>query len=218
MLSLPSSTSPGGFWGLETTYGSESYVPVPCPFLLYSPVPVVLLTWLHPCTGTEQLYNPEKLWSYSQSFTFDIEKANLQTMSCKFEDCRCWWAKLCVAHSRQGASKKIPKIHSCCTQAGLFEWETQTLPRSISQCFPSITGAWKITHIDFSCLGTDSKGPKALPIPIFCSAGGCNTLYHCSIALPSVLLYIPNPRPVHSNSFSFSRLNPAFGDHHRYVL
>lgn len=152
----------------------------------------------------------KKLWSYSQPFTFDIEKATLQTMSCKFEDCRCWWAKLCIAHSCQGAPKKIPKIHSYCTRAVLFERETQTLLRSTSQMVPQHhCGMESHSHKLFL---SKHRLPRFL-LFLFFTQLEYATLHHYSIALPFVWLALcTNPRPIHSNSFS--RLNPAFGDHH----
>lgn len=130
-------------------------------------------------------------------------------MSCKFEDCRCWWAKLCVAHSCQGAPKKIPKIHSYCTRAVLFEWGTHTLFRSTSQTVPQHhCGMESHSHRLFL---SKHRHPRFLLFLFFAQLEHA-TLHHCSIALPFVWLALcTKPRPIHSNAFS--RLNPALGDH-----
>lgn len=59
MLSLPSSTGPEGFWGLESPHGPDPPVPVPCP-LPYSPMLAALSTWLHLYTATESAFQSRK--------------------------------------------------------------------------------------------------------------------------------------------------------------
>lgn len=57
----------------------------------YHQYQLVLSTWLHLYICQNQVSHPEKSWSCSNSFAFDMLKAMPEIMDYKIESCTCLW-------------------------------------------------------------------------------------------------------------------------------